>query len=121
MVHQTIATTDTTITRISASNAVTRSFLGGAIGGLIGRDKEQEIKDSENIKRTADNTAALVAVDSRLINAPASFTLPAGATTGGSVTWTGNIIVNGANPQDVVDAINNQFNGTTNYNTVAGA
>jgi TP901 family phage tail tape measure protein len=101
------------------------SILGGIIGGLFGRDKEIQEEQNENLHRISDNTAELVALDRRIINAPASFTLPAGAQ-GGSLQWSGNIIVQGGNTNEdtarvVLDVINNQFRGTTNYNTVAGA
>jgi TP901 family phage tail tape measure protein len=101
------------------------SILGGILGGLFGSDREIQEEQNENLHRISDNTAELVALDRRIINAPASFTLPAGAQ-GGSLQWSGNIIVQGGNTNEetarvVADVINRQFRGTTNYNTVAGA
>lgn len=104
------------------------SILGGIVGGLFGRRKEEEIeeKQNENLKRIADNTAELVALDRRIINAPADFTLPAGSR-GGSLQWSGDIIIQGGNTNEdtarvVVDVLNRQFkSSTSNYNTVAGA
>jgi TP901 family phage tail tape measure protein len=100
------------------------SILGGLVGALFGSDKEKEEKDSDNLKRIAENTAALVDIDSRIINAPSDFKLPATSSQGGAIQWTGNIVVNGGgDAQSTAIAVRQELSkmmgrGTSTFNTV---
>ena len=68
-----------------------RSYFGilfGAIGGDISRNLEEKIDLNvgaldDNTSSVQENTEAVEVLTQRLINAPASFTIPALATLGG--------------------------------------
>jgi len=101
------------------------SILGGVLGGIFGRKEKREIQDTENIRKIVENTAVLKDIDSRILNAPGGFTLPALARTGGSVQYNIDIsIQDSRDPNATADAIIRKINreigsAPRNYNTVS--
>ena len=101
------------------------ALVGGLFGALFGSDKDEDVKPiKEDIRKIADNTAELVAIDKRLINAPAGLTLPASAAGGGGIVYNLEVNVNGnSNSPDfgnnIARAIERQLsNASSNFNRV---
>jgi len=103
------------------AGAMAGTFIGGIIGAMLSKDEK---KDSDNIERIAENTASLKDLDSRLINAPSDFKIPALAKTGGNIQYNGGItiVVQGTDsPQDTAKAVAEALDqGVSTYNTTNG-
>ena len=92
-------------------------LLGVIFGCLFGTDKDEDVKPiKEDIRKIANNTAELVAIDKRLINAPAGLTLPATATAGGAITYNVTIPISGVgDPSAVANEVARVLNSASSY------
>jgi len=100
------------------------TLLGGVLGGILGEDKPSEKENNENLRRIADNTATLAALDQKIINAPAGFRMPAAMTAGGGLQYSVVINVNGAGDVNAVaSAVNKKLDesfrrATTDFKSI---
>ena len=104
--------------------AVIGAIVGGIAGALMSSDEDKD-KQNKTLERIAQNTAYLKELDSRLINAPSDFKMPAMAKIGGNIQYNGAITINidsgGNDPAAIASEVSEVLGqGVSNFNSVGG-